>query len=247
MGAQRADFGADPTYHTLFMSTLHPLFAPTEAWEPSLPSVALHLVLPDCDAVVVPTAPIREVLLGYGVTRPIHVIPTGLKLRPPIVSDPVFPRCRFGIPPEVPLVLFAGRVAREKNLGLLLESFARAQEIVPDAWLLIAGNGPAEGEAKRLAQELPRGKQIVFAGFIAPEEMPRVYAGADLFGFTSLTDTQGLFVTEAKAAGLPVVSVNAYGPGAVVKDGVRRTALPTGRRGAFTRPSPAAHRYRTAR
>jgi glycosyltransferase involved in cell wall biosynthesis len=217
--ARRAGVPLVTTYHTLYVEYAH--YAPTpRAWSRAFLKELSRAYCQACDAVVVPTAPIREVLLGYGVTRPIHVIPTGLKLRPPIPRDPEFPRGRFGIPPAAPMVLFAGRVAREKNLGLLLESFARAQEKVPEAWLLIAGNGPAEAEARQIAHKLPRGSQVVFAGFIAPEEMPRVYAGADLFGFTSLTDTQGLVLTEAKAAGLPVVSVDAYGPGAVVNDGV---------------------------
>lgn len=223
--ARRARIPILTTYHTLYVEYAH--YSPLpRAWSRAFLQWLSTAYCQSCDAVVVPTAPIREVLLGYGVTRPIHVIPTGLKLRAPTRPDPEFPRGRFGIPPEVPLVLFAGRVAREKNLSLLLESFARAQQAVPNAWLLIAGNGPAEGEAKQQAEKLPRGKQVVFAGFISPDDMPRVYAGADLFGFTSLTDTQGLVLTEAKAAGLPVVSVDAYGPGAVVKDGVDGVLCP---------------------
>lgn len=208
------------TYHTLYVEYSH--------YAPIRPQGVVRGVLRElsraycnaCDAVAVPTAPIRDVLLEYGVTRPIEVIPTGLRLRPPLAPDPEFPRRRFGIPEGVPLVLYAGRLAREKNLGLLFEAFPRVVRAVPDAWLLVAGSGPEEPEARRLAAASGVGDRIVFAGFVAPEEMAKVYAAVDVFAFASLTDTQGLVLTEAKAAGVPAVSVDAYGPSTVVKDGI---------------------------
>jgi glycosyltransferase involved in cell wall biosynthesis len=208
------------TYHTLYVEYAH--YAPRLLHGPA------RLFLRElsrrycnaCDGVVVPTEPIREVLVAYGVRRPIHVIPTGLKLRPPAPPEPRFPRGELGIPPEAPLVLYAGRLAREKNLELLFRSFSRVARALPEAWFLVAGSGPSEGEARRLAAQTGAGERIAFAGFVPPERMPGVYAAADVFAFASLTDTQGLVLTEAKAAGLPVVSVAAYGPGAVVTDGV---------------------------
>jgi glycosyltransferase involved in cell wall biosynthesis len=160
------------------------------------------------------------VLLEYGVRTPITVIPTGLRLRPKPDPDPEFPRRALGIPPDALLVLYGGRLAREKNLELLFEGFGRVARQVPNAWLLIAGSGPSEREALRLAEGTGAADRIAFAGFVPPERMPSVFAAADVFAFASLTDTQGLVLTEAKAAGVPAVSVNAYGPSTVVKDGV---------------------------
>lgn len=215
--ARRAGLPLVTTYHTLYVEYAH-----YAAGVPRpLARDFLRRLSRDycgvCDAVVVPTAPIRDVLRDYGVKRPIHVIPTGLKLRPPAPPDPEFPRRALGIPPSAPLVLFAGRLAREKNLGLLLESFRRVLLRIPEARLLLAGSGPCEAETRAHAAALGLGERVTFAGFIAPDRMPRVYAASDVFAFTSLTDTQGLVLTEAKAAGLPVVSVDAYGPSAVVK------------------------------
>src|SRR5437763_1585306 len=62
--------------------------------------------------------------------------------------------------------------------------------------------------------------RVIFAGFFAPERLRLCYADAAGLAFTSLTDTQGLVIVEAKATGLPVVSVNAYGPAALVRDGI---------------------------
>lgn len=218
--ARRCGIPLVMTYHTLYERYAHyTRFLPHAPVSRLLREISARYCA-SCDLVVVPTAPIREVLLGYGVTRPIHVIATGLKLLPPQPEDPVFPRGALGIPPGVPVVLYAGRLAKEKNLELLFEGFARVARAVPDTWLLVAGSGPLEAEAHRLAARTEAAERIAFAGFLPPERMPAVYAAATVFAFASLTDTQGLVLTEAKAAGIPVVSVNAFGPGVVVKDGV---------------------------
>jgi glycosyltransferase involved in cell wall biosynthesis len=213
------------TYHTMYVEYAH--------YARPLPPAAVRGYLEAlsrrycnaCDAVVVPTAPIREVLLGYGVTRPIHVIPTGLRLKAPRPRDPEVRR-RLGIPETAPVALYAGRLAREKNLELLFRGFGVAANAVPGAWLLIAGSGPIEAQARRWAAESGAADRVAFAGWVPPERMPLVYAAADVFAFSSATDTQGLVLTEAKAAGLPAVSVDAYGPSTVVKDGVDGYLVP---------------------
>jgi 1,2-diacylglycerol 3-alpha-glucosyltransferase len=214
------------TYHTLYVEYAH--------YAPFLPAGLLagrlralsRAYCDSCDVVAVPTEPIREVLLGYGVRRPIVVVPTGLKLRPPVEPDPAFPRGEFGIPPEAPLVVYAGRLAREKNLELLFSAFGRVAAVLPEARLLVAGSGPADAEARRLAAAAGCAERVTFAGFVSPDRMRWVYAAADVFAFSSKTDTQGLVLTEAKAAGLPAVSVNAYGPSVVVKDGLDGFLVP---------------------
>jgi glycosyltransferase involved in cell wall biosynthesis len=208
------------TYHTLYVEYSH--------YANVVPEPVMRMVLRRlsrnycnaCDAVAVPTAPIRDVLQEYGVRIPITVIPTGLRLGPKPVLDPEFPRKALGIPADALVVLYGGRLAREKNLELLFEGFGRVAREVPSAWLLIAGSGPSERDALRLAEKTGAANRIAFAGFVPPERMSAVFAAADVFAFASLTDTQGLVLTEAKAAGVPAVSVNAYGPSAVVTDGV---------------------------
>jgi 1,2-diacylglycerol 3-alpha-glucosyltransferase len=200
------------TYHTLYEEYAH--------YAPLVPRQAVrrwlrHISRRYCesvDGVAVPTE--------YGVTRPIHEIPTGLRLRPPVPPDPQYPRGELGIPADAPVMLYAGRLAREKNLELLFAAWARVAQELPAARFLVAGGGPEAETARRLAAGGPGGQRVHFAGFVPPERMPLVYAAADLFVFTSLTDTQGLVLTEAKAAGVPAVAVNAYGPGVVIRDGV---------------------------
>jgi 1,2-diacylglycerol 3-alpha-glucosyltransferase len=214
------------TYHTLYVEYAH--YAPVvpERLARSFLRSLSRRYCNACDRVAVPTEPIRNVLLEYGVRKPIDVIPTGLRLRPPRPRDPEFPRRHFGIPQDALVILYAGRLAREKNLELLFHAFERAADVLPRAWLLLAGSGPLEEDARRMAKRTPAPERVVFAGFLPPERMPEIYSGADVFAFASLTDTQGLVLTEAKAAGLPAVSVDAYGPSAVVKDGVDGLLVP---------------------
>jgi glycosyltransferase involved in cell wall biosynthesis/predicted metal-dependent phosphoesterase TrpH len=115
-------------------------------------------------------------------------------------------------------VLYAGRLTREKGVGLLAESFLRARRADPRLHLLLAGGGPEEGE---LRERL--GKHATFLGWLEGEELARAYASADAFLFASSTDTYGQVILEAGASGLPVVAVAEGGPAALVEN--RHTGL----------------------
>ena len=111
-------------------------------------------------------------------------------------------------------VLYAGRLAREKGVELLAEAFRLARERDPRLHLLLAGGGPEE-EALRGSL----GQHATFLGWLEGDELAATYASADLFLFASATDTFGQVVLEAQASGLPVVAVDAGGPGELVADG----------------------------
>ena len=174
----------------------------------------------------VPTEPIRAVLQGYGDTRGIEVIPTGVPYRGLISPDPQFPKAALGIAPDAPIVLYAGRIAQEKNLRLLFAAFRRLLVDTPSAVLLLAGTGPWDGEARRVVAELGIEASTRFAGVLDQERLGQCYADATVFGFPSLVDTQGMVLVEAKAAGLPSVCVGVNGPAIVVRDGVDGLLVP---------------------
>lgn len=214
------------TYHTLYTEYLHYARPIPATWlRPGIIALA-RAYCNASHAVVVPTAPIREVLLGYGVRTAIDVIPTHAVVAPQS-EDASYLRSRFALPPEAVVVMYAGRLAPEKNVELLLQAFARLRlRARTGAHLFLAGGGPAEPELRALAGQLELGRTVTFAGFLPREELVRCYAGADLFAFSSTTDTQGLVILEAKSAGLPVVSVDAYGPAAVVRHGIDGLLVP---------------------
>ena len=111
-------------------------------------------------------------------------------------------------------VLYAGRLTREKDIGLLAEAFALAHERDPRLRLHVAGDGP-----ERAALEARLGRLVRVHGWLAGDALATAYASADLFLFCSQTDTFGQVVLEAQASGLPVVAVDAGGPAELIADG----------------------------
>lgn len=176
------------------------------------------------DAVIVPSTAIRAVLESYGVRRPIHRVPTGIPLaqfRRAMNPDArwLF-RLRHGLPAEAPIALYVGRVAFEKNLVFLLDAFREATRRLPEAVLVIAGEGPALLALERHASESGLGGRVHFLGYLdRHDELPACYAAADLFVFASQTETQGLVLLEAMAAGLPVLAISALGARDIVASG----------------------------
>ena len=116
-------------------------------------------------------------------------------------------RRRLGVPAGGKMIVAVGRLGREKNVELALEAFARLG--VPEARLVLVGDGPHREALERAAHRLRIADRTTFAGEYSREALPDVYASADALAFTSRSETQGLVLVEALAAGLPVVAVDA--------------------------------------
>jgi len=153
------------------------------------------------------------------VTSRIEVITTGA-IDPEVFAllDPSGVRTEYGIAPDVPLFVTASRLAPEKSVHLVLEAFARIAARRPGA-LLIIGGGPEEAHLRTRARELGLGDRAVFTGLLAHGRALECIAAGDVFLYASQTETQGLVVAEAMAAGLPVVAVDAGGVSEAVQDG----------------------------
>jgi glycosyltransferase involved in cell wall biosynthesis len=213
------------TYHTLFEEYLHH-YAPyvPAGW---LRAAARSFSRRQCnalDGIIVPSTAMRERLESYGVQRPLHVLPTGIPLGRFQSGDSdsraAF-RAAHGIPTERPVALYVGRVAHEKNIGFLIEAVRHALASVPDLILLITGEGPASGELKQQVTALGLDDSIRFLGYLDRQhELPACYRAADLFVFASRTETQGLVLLEAMAAGLPVMALSAMGAKDILAPGL---------------------------
>ena len=167
--------------------------------------------------VITPSEASRRWLLRHSVRTPITVIPTGVPA--PKMIDRPEARAALGLLPEQKLVLYAGRIAREKNIGVLLSAMQAAFQRDPDLLLMVVGDGPAREEYSLLARKLGIGDRVKFVGFVERSEVDSFYAAADLFAFSSMTETQGLVVLEAMSYGLPALVVQGGGAGAAVRDG----------------------------
>ena len=204
------------TFHTLFTKYLH------YAWLIPKPLAKIGLVAylrafcRSTDAIIAPSKLAKRVLLSWGVRQPISVIPSGVELRQ-YPGDPGAMRAelrrQYGLNQGDKVLLYAGRLSKEKNLHFLLEAFARLD--LPEARLVLVGGGPLENELREL-----RIKNVTLVGEIHYPEILNYYCLGDLFVFTSLTETQGMVLAEAKAAGLPVVALSAGGLAGTVRSGV---------------------------
>jgi len=161
------------------------------------------------DAVVVPTPAVARHLRELGVVRRIDVVPSGIDIaRFGAGERDAAVRRRLGARGERDrLLFFASRLAREKNADLLLRALALAND--PSLLLAIAGDGPARADLEELARELGVDERVRFLGAIPRAELPAMYASADAFVFPSTTETQGLVVAEALAAGSFVIAADA--------------------------------------
>lgn len=205
------------TYHTLYHEYAH--------YVPLLPAVArgvaLRWSLAFCnrsDLVIAPSPSIRTFLRTHQVRTPIEVVPTGIFPERFRGRDPGWLRRRFALP-EGPVLLYGGRLAREKSLPYLLRAFSRLREAVPAAHLVLVGDGPIAAELRRLAQDLGIASSVTFTGQMVDEDLYNCYAGADVFVFPSVKETQGIVILEAMAAGLPVVARDAFGTRDVIDEG----------------------------
>ena len=209
MGARAARRAHVPhvfTYHTQLEEYAH--YFPLESRLTR--NAAASLTRSHCNAaavVIVPTQAMERHLRDLGVRSRIEVVPSGIDVgffaagrrREDL-------RRRLGVPPGGKMIAAVGRLGREKNLELALESFARLG--LPEARLVLIGDGPHREPLERAAQRLDIAGLTTFAGEYPRETLPDVYASADALVFTSRSETQGLVLAEALAAGVPVVAVD---------------------------------------
>jgi 1,2-diacylglycerol 3-alpha-glucosyltransferase len=219
--ARRMKIPCIATYHTFFAEYLHH-YVPVlpRALGQALAQAFTRSQCRDVRALIAPSEPMRAVLLDYGVTTPVHVIPTGLSPRRFEPGSGARFRAAHALRADRPLMLYIGRVAHEKNIEFLLRVFAAVRARVPEALFLIAGEGPASASLRELAARLDVAQAVHFVGYLDRDtELLDCYAAADVFVFASRTETQGLVLLEAMAQGAPLVSTAKLGTRSILQEG----------------------------
>lgn len=200
------------TYHTVYEDYMHYLSKGIEL----PPGIARKYSKTFCnhvDGVVAPTKKTEKLLRSYGVKKPIRIIPTGIDFTP---FDPngysleavQHLKKVFHIPLNDPIILFVGRVAKEKSIDVVIEAMPLVLEKLPNAKLVIVGDGPCYLELQELTQKLNIQNSVIFTGMQPWATIGRMYQLGDVFVSASVTETQGLTFAEAMAAGLPVVAMD---------------------------------------
>lgn len=193
------------TYHTQLEHYAH--YIPFEAHATRYAAGRLTRAYANsADVVIVPTASMERHLRALGVRRRIEIVPGGIDLaRFGAGKRRADLRARLGATEDDVLVLWVGRLGKEKNPGLALDAFAR---LPGDARMVAAGEGSQRAALERKARHVAPGR-VRFIGEQPRAALPDIYASADVFLFTSVSETQGLVLAEASAAGLAIVAVDA--------------------------------------
>lgn len=204
------------TYHTLLVKYRHyipPPLTPTEAAVKAFSRWFCN----NCHVVIAPTEAIREELTAYGVNVPIDVVPTGIDVENFKIPKTDI-RVKHGIPESRKILLFVGRLAKEKNVLFILDVFREITKEF-DVHLVLVGDGPLRGDIEDRIKKYKLHERTTLTGYLKREEVIDYYICSDLFIFASVTETQGLVVLESLAAGTPVVAVAKAGVADVLVDG----------------------------
>jgi glycosyltransferase involved in cell wall biosynthesis len=177
----------------------------------------LKIRLKRSDMVIVPTAQAEEVIRSYNKKKEIRQLPTGIDPDQFRNSAAEVGQFRRSMEEEYPVIrgkrilLFAGRIAREKNVSFIIQLFPELLAEQPDLVLMIVGDGPWQDDYKAEAQNCGLGDSCIFTGYLEREKLSLLYAISHIFVMPSLTETQGLVTIEAMLSGIPVVAIGAMG------------------------------------
>ncbi len=164
------------------------------------------------DYVTMPTQKaINEIILNR--TKefrvPVEAVSNGVNLddfKPGKVNDEIYEK--YHIHKNRPIVLNVGRVDPEKQVGTIIKAFKKVLLKIPDALLLIVGDGVDRLRLEKMVRELKLVDSVRFLGRVLPPDLFDLYRVGSLFATASEIETQGIVLVEAAATGLPLIAVD---------------------------------------
>ncbi|PMQ00730.1 MAG: glycosyl transferase [Dictyoglomus sp. NZ13-RE01] len=207
------------TYHTQYHKYVHYIpIIPTKIKEIYAIKSSVYYAN-SVDRVIAPTEELKALIKSFGVKKEIEVLPTGIDLK---LWEKADPKKYLNNKPwqGKKILLYTGRLAKEKNIEFLLYSLSDLLIKRDDVVLLIVGDGDERKNLEELKNKLNLGNKVYFLGWYPREELVHFYSMADIFVFSSTTETQGLVTLEAMAGGCAVVAVKAIGSESLVTNGV---------------------------
>ena len=214
------------TFHTLIEEYAHYVPLLPQVWARQLLKNHGRVALNQMNHVITPSPSIRSLLIRQGVTVPMTAIPTGIQLLDyrQIAADSDLKK--LGIDPKRRLILFVGRLAKEKNLDLLLRAYQKIRQVSVGAerpQLVLIGGGPEERAIRQYRSTHQLNDDLILTGMLPPASIKPIFGRAYVFVHPSNTDTQAITIMEAMAAGVPAIALNKFGPGDYIAD--RQTGL----------------------
>ncbi|EKE84822.1 glycosyltransferase [Idiomarina xiamenensis] len=209
------------TYHTRLEHYAHFVPLPTRLFRNFISHLLIKHFAERCDGIIVPTYSAEEYLRMIGVKKPIFVQPTGIdydKFQQRDEAALQRLRRQLKLADDELVYVTVSRLSQEKNIDFMLDAIAelKQREHRPFRFIII-GDGDERSRIESRINTLGLSDVVILTGAIPPEQMVNYYQLGDIFLFASKSETQGMVILEAMAAGLPVVAVRSSGIDDVVQ------------------------------
>jgi glycosyltransferase involved in cell wall biosynthesis len=205
------------TYHTAFEDYTH--YVPGDS--PALKKFVKQLAVGYanmCNTVIAPCRDVRDELKESGVRNTIRILPTGIYTDRFQTGDGEAFRRKFDIPGERKLLGFVSRLAPEKNSTFLAEAVAEYMVHTEDAHFAVAGKGESREVFEDIFTQRGIADRLHLTGVLEGTDLADAYHAFDVFVYASKTETQGLVIAEAMAAGVPVTALSARAVKNIIRD-----------------------------
>jgi len=219
------------TFHTLFTKYVHyAKFVPKPLSKMGIVAY-LQAFCRGTSQIIAPSELAKRVLRSWRIDQPVTVVPSGVEfsyLPASLEETRQKLRKKYHIPQKAKVLLYAGRISKEKNIPFLLKAFKELDR--KDVYLVLVGGGPLLEKLRITDYAVPAGRQelrnLICTGEVSYPEILHYYCMGDIFVFSSLTETQGMVLAEAKASGLPIVALFAGGLSGTVRSGIDGYLVP---------------------
>jgi 1,2-diacylglycerol 3-alpha-glucosyltransferase len=209
------------TNHFMPENLVHYLHPPRDA-EKRLQQLAWRQcvrVFEQLDFVATPTKTAAALLRNAGLSKDVVPISCGIDLeRFKPTNDGSYLKQRFAIPNNKPVLLYVGRLDKEKRIDVILRSLPDILRVA-SVHLVVAGIGREKKKLEEATEKLGMQETVTFTGFVPDKDLQNIYRIADLFVTAGIAELQSIVTMEAMASGLPVVAVNAMALPELVHDG----------------------------
>lgn len=180
-----------------------------------------------CALVTGPSRSVVDEMVRFGLRRPHEVVSNPIDaalFHPTTAEQRNALKRRLGFSDAT--ILYAGRLAIEKKIDILVRAFARVVQQIPAAMLVLAGHGTARDRVERLARELGIAHRTKFLGTLDKEDLADAYRAADVFAIASTSETQSMVLLQAMSCGLPAVGARWRALPETIADGAGLLASP---------------------
>ena len=205
------------THHTLYEQYTHYVPGDSQAMKRFIIELSTRYANL-ADQVFAPSESIRDLLIERGVTSPVLVVPTGVSVERFAYGKGRDFRMKKQIPEDAFVVGHMGRLAPEKNLEFLARSVVPFMMAHGEAVFMLVGSGPSQQVIEQIFAEAGMSGRLFMCGLLEKDDLADALNAMNVFAFASKSETQGMVLTEAMAAGLPVVALDAPGVREVVVD-----------------------------